>query len=225
MLIELKNISKIYNRDRANEVRALTDVSLEIAPGSMVCLMGSSGSGKSTLLSIIGCVFPPTSGSAAIAGKQLSRLPDRFLTIHRRETIGFIFQQFNILPQLSVTDNITLPLLPLGIGPAERKKKAESLMEQLGIAHRAHFPAGQISGGELQRVAIARALINDPPVILADEPTAHLDSARSHEFMNIMAGLQKEGKTIIIASHDALVTEHPEVERIIHIKDGMIDVP
>jgi putative ABC transport system ATP-binding protein len=114
----------------------------------MVCLQGASGSGKSTLLAIIGCVFPPSSGRASIAGKQLSRMPDRFLTIHRRECIGFIFQQFNILPRLSVLDNITLPLLPLGISPGARKTRARKLMDRLSISHRENFPAGQISGGE-----------------------------------------------------------------------------
>ena len=225
MLIELKKTTKIYNQRRPNEVTALYDVSLTVAPQTMVCLQGASGSGKSTLLAIVGCVFPPTSGRASIAGKQLSRMPDRFLTKHRRETIGFIFQQFNLLPRLSVLDNITLPLLPLGVSPKEQKVRARKLMEQLSIGHRENFPAGQISGGEMQRVAIARALINNQPIILADEPTAHLDSRLSMELMQIMADLKTAGKTIIIASHDALVAEHPAIDRIIHIKDGRLDVP
>ena len=224
MLIELEKTTKIYNQGKPNEVTALHEVSLTVAPQTMVCLQGASGSGKSTLLAIIGCVFPPTSGRASIAGKQLSRMPDRFLTIHRRETIGFIFQQFNVLPRLSVLDNITLPLLPLGVSPRERRKRARKLLEQLAIRHRENFPAGQISGGEMQRVAIARALINNQPIILADEPTAHLDTRLSMEFMKIMSGLKADGKTIIIASHDPLVSEHPDIDRIIHIKDGSIDV-
>lgn len=225
MLIKLENTTKIYNQGKANEVRALHEVSLEVAPQTMVCLQGASGSGKSTLLAIIGCVFPPTNGRASIAGKQLSRLPDRFLTIHRRETIGFIFQQFNVLPRLSVLDNITLPLLPLGVSPRERRKRARQLLEQLAISHRENFPAGQVSGGEMQRIAIARALINNQPIILADEPTAHLDTRLSMEFMKIMSSLKAGGKTIIIASHDPLVSEHPAIDRIIQIKDGRIDVP
>ena len=225
MLIGLKNTTKIYNQGKANEVTALYDVSLVIESQTMVCLQGASGSGKSTLLAIIGCVFPPTNGRASIAGKQLSRMPDRFLTIHRRETIGFIFQQFNILPRLSVLDNITLPLLPLGISPTERKVRARRLMEQLSIIHRESFPAGQISGGEMQRVAIARALINNQPIILADEPTAHLDSHLSMEFMQIMADLKTAGKTILIASHDTLVSENTAIDKIINIKDGRIHVP
>ena len=225
MLIELDAVSKTYNQGKPNEVTALSNINLTIASNTMVCLKGASGSGKSTLLSIIGCVFPPTSGRASIAGKQLARLPDRFLTIHRRQTIGFIFQQFNILPRLTVVDNITLPLLPLGISPRERKKKARALTEQLSIDHRENFLADQISGGELQRVAIARALINDPPIILADEPTAHLDSSLSMDFMEIMSGLRAMGKTIVIASHDSLVTDHPQMDRIIGVKDGQIHVP
>jgi putative ABC transport system ATP-binding protein len=190
----------------------------------MVCLRGASGSGKSTLLSIIGCIFPPTSGRAIVAGKQLARLPDRFMTIHRRQTIGFIFQQFNILPDLTVQENISLPLLPLGVSPEERRRRAGELIERLGISHRQNFPAGQISGGELQRVAIARALINDQPIILADEPTAHLDTKLSKEFLQIMVDLKKMGKTIVIASHDPLVTENPEIDKIVDVKDGRVNV-
>lgn len=225
MLITLEKVTKIYNQGQPNEVQALSEVSLAIAPQSMVCLKGPSGSGKSTLLSIIGCIFAPTSGRATIAGKPLARLPDRFLTVHRRATIGFIFQRFNILPALSVADNITLPLLPLGVSPKVRRERAGVLMDQLAIRHREHFPAGQVSGGELQRVAIARALINDPPIILADEPTAHLDSRLSREFMQIMADLKATGKTIVITSHDPLVTEHAAIDRVIGVKDGRIDVP
>ncbi len=224
MLIELTRVTKIYNQGQVNEVTALKGIDLTIDDNSMTCLRGASGSGKSTLLSIIGCVFQPTSGRVTVAGKQLSRLPDRFLTLHRRKYIGFIFQTFNILPALTVQDNITLPLIPLGIAPAEMHRKAALLMERFAISHRRNFPASQISGGELQRVAIARALINDPPLILADEPTAHLDSRLSEEFMHFMKDLKSAGKTIIITSHDPLVTEHADVDRVIDIKDGRIDV-
>jgi len=224
MLIELKNVTKIYNQRQANEVIALKGIDLKIDDNSITCLRGASGSGKSTILAIIGCVFQPTTGRVSIAGKQLTRLPDRFLTLHRRQYIGFIFQNLNILPSLTVRDNITLPLVPLGVTPAEMHKKATPLMEKFSIDHRQNFPASQISGGELQRVAIARALINDPPLILADEPTAHLDSRLSEEFMRFMMDLKSAGKTIIITSHDPLVTEHPDVDRVIDIKDGRIYV-
>ncbi len=225
MLIEIDGVTKIYNQGHLNEVRALHDVSFAVATKSMVCLRGASGSGKSTLLAIIGCVFPPSSGRASIAGQQLARLPDRFLTLHRRTTIGFIFQRFNILPALSVLENITLPLIPLGISPRDRKLRARPLMEKLSILHRENFPAGQISGGELQRVAIARALISNPPIIIADEPTAHLDSHLSKEFMAIMTGLREAGKTIILASHDPLVSDHESIDQLIDIRDGRIYVP
>lgn len=224
MIIELENVTKIYNQNQANEVVALDDVDLQVEENSILCLRGASGSGKSTLLSIIGCVFQPTSGKVVVAGKKLSRLPDRFLTLHRRDSIGFIFQSFNILPVLSVQDNILLPLIPLGISPVQMRERAGKLMDRFSITHRKNFPAGQISGGELQRVAIARALIHDPPLILADEPTAHLDSRLSREFMDMMTDLKSAGKTIIITSHDPMVTEHQAIDRIIDIKDGHIHV-
>lgn len=224
-LIQLENVYKTYNQGLTNEVTALHDISLQFEANSVSCLKGASGSGKSTLLSIIGCVFPPSRGKAIISGKQLSRLPDRFLTLHRRQTIGFIFQQFNILPDLKVLENVELPLLPLGVPPKKRTQKAMELLELLNIAHRANFTARQISGGELQRVAIARALVNDPPVILADEPTAHLDRKLSFKFMEIMEGLKKIGKTIILTSHDPLVYEHPLIDSIVGVEDGRIHVP
>ena len=215
-------MEKIYNRGRANEVRALAGVDLRVAAGESVCLKGPSGSGKSTLLAIIGCVMAPTSGRAAIAGRQLARLPDRFLTIHRRQSIGFIFQRFNLLPALSVLENVTLPLLPLGITPAQQRRRGRELLQRLGIAHRENFPAGRISGGELQRVAIARALINNPPIILADEPTAHLDTRLSHELMAILAELKAAGKTVIITSHDSLVVEDAMIDRVVEVRDGQV---
>ncbi len=220
MGIILESIHKWYNRNMANEVHALKDVNLTVEDNSIICIQGASGSGKSTLLSVIGCLFPPTSGRAVIDGKRLSRLPDRFLTIHRRETIGFVFQRFNVIPELSVLDNITLPLIPLGKSPAEQQKRADQLMDQLSISHRRKFPVSKISGGELQRTAIARALINDPPIIVADEPTAHLDTSLSLEFMSIMVDLQKAGKTIIIASHDPLVSSHQVVNSFYSMHDG-----
>ena len=222
MNIELQEVCKVYNQGLANEVEALRAVSLTIDAGSMVCLRGPSGSGKSTLLAIIGCVFPPTSGRAVIGGQQISRLPDHFLGRCRREMIGFIFQRFNVLPQLTVLENITLPLLPLGIAPKHRLQRAMPLLAKLGLEHRRDFPAGQISGGELQRVAIARALINDPPFLLADEPTAHLDTQRSLEFMQIAGELKRAGKTVVLTSHDPLVAEHAAVDRIIDIRDGRL---
>ncbi len=222
MLIELTAVDKIYNQGEPNEVHALRDINLTISKGSMVCLRGPSGSGKTTILSIIGCVFPPTSGRTAIDGRKISRLPDHFLCLYRRQMIGFIFQNFNVLPELTVLENITLPLYPTGISPRERKRMAEPFLKKLGIAHRSQFPAGKISGGELQRVAICRALIQNPPIILADEPTAHLDSVLASQFMETMTDLKEQGKTIVFTSHDPRVYSHPAIDRIVDVADGKI---
>ncbi|RUM47053.1 MAG: ABC transporter ATP-binding protein [Desulfocapsa sp.] len=220
--IELFEVEKFYNQGEENEVHALKDINLRVVEGEIVCLRGPSGSGKSTLLCLMGCVFGASSGRVAVGGLQLQRMPDEYLTRYRRETIGFIFQHFNILPQLSVEQNIVLPLLPLGVSPAERQKRAEPLMRRFGIEHRKKFKASQISGGELQRVAIARALINNPQIILADEPTAHLDTTRSLELMDHLLTLREDGKTIILTSHDPLITEHPALDRVIDMQDGCI---
>ncbi len=221
-MITLESVEKWYNRNADNAVHALKDVTLHIPDNEVICIQGPSGSGKSTLLSIIGCLFAPTSGKAIINGKPLSRLPDRFLTLYRRETIGFVFQRFHLIPGLSVTANITIPLLPLGISPAERRQRAERQMVRLSLSHRRDFDIAHISGGELQRTAIARALINDPPIIIADEPTAHLDEQLSDHFMSIIAELRSAGKTIVIASHDSRVTDHPVVDRCLLIRDGRL---
>ena len=222
MLIELTGVEKIYNRGEPSEVHVLHDITLGVEEGEMVCLRGPSGSGKTTLLSIIGCVFPPTSGSATIAGKKISRLPDHFLCDYRRRMIGFVFQNFNLLPELSVLENVTLPLYPAGISPKRRRSIAEPLLERLGLTHRQDFPVGRISGGELQRVAICRALISDPPLILADEPTAHLDSTLASQFMEILRLLKTQGKTVVLTSHDPRVYEYPAVDLVVDIADGRI---
>jgi len=222
MAIELVQVDKIYNRGEPGEVLALHDINLRVDERSMVCLRGPSGSGKTTILSIIGCVFPPTSGSATIMGKKISRLPDHFLCRYRQNLIGFIFQNFNLLPELSVMENVTLPLYPKGLSPRERQRQAEPLLIRFGIAHRRDFPVASISGGELQRVAICRALINDPPILLADEPTAHLDSHLAEQFMAMLVQLKGEGKTIVLTSHDSRIYHHPGVDRVIDVADGRL---
>jgi putative ABC transport system ATP-binding protein len=188
----------------------------------MVCVQGPSGSGKTTLLSIIGCIFSPTSGRATIGGKKISRLRDHFLTLYRRELIGFVFQNYNMIDHLTVLENITLPLIPLGISPRDREKKADLLLEKFAISHRKKFAINQLSGGELQRAAIARALINDPPIIVADEPTAHLDGILSLEVVDMLATLKEEGRTVVVSSHDPIVSGHPGMTRIIEVRDGLI---
>jgi putative ABC transport system ATP-binding protein len=203
-------------------VAALQDINLKIEERSMVCLRGPSGSGKTTILSIIGCLFPPTSGSATIMGKKISRLPDHFLCRYRQHLIGCIFQNFNLLPELTVLENVTLPLYPMGLSPRERKRQAEPLLNRFGIAHRQDFPVARISGGELQRVAICRALINNPPILLADEPTAHLDSRLAEQFMTMLVALKAEGKTIVLTSHDPRIYHHPGVDRVLDVADGRL---
>lgn len=222
MFVHLEGVNKMYNRGEENEVAALQNINLQVGRGEMVCIRGPSGSGKTTLVSIIGCVFPPTSGRATVGGRKISRLPDHFLTLYRREMIGFVFQHFNLLAHLSVMDNVSLPLLPLGIAPGVRKKKAEILLDKYGLIHRRDFPVSQLSGGEQQRVALARALINDPQVVVADEPTAHLDSTLSMDVMDRFAALKLDGKTVVVTSHDPLVAGHQAVDRIVDVRDGTI---
>lgn len=220
--IDLQAVSKIYNQAEVNEVVALKTVSLRVARAEMICVQGPSGSGKTTLLKIIGCIFAPTSGRAIIAGKKISRLPDHFLTRYRRELIGFVFQNYQMIDHLSVLENITLPLIPLGITPGIREQKADQLLDKFALSHRKNFSINQLSGGELQRVAIARALINDPPIIVADEPTAHLDGKLSLAVVDMLAALREEGRTVVVTSHDPLVSAHPAMARIIEVRNGAI---
>lgn len=222
MEIQLASVEKLFNVGEENEVRALRSISLHIESGEVVCLQGPSGSGKTTLLSILGCLYGCTSGSTVIGGKKLFRLSDRFLTKYRREMIGFVHQHYNLLNDMTVIENICLPLLPLGIYPKEQREKAGVLLEKFHLSHRGEFSVSQISGGEQQRVAIARALINDPPIFLADEPTAHLDSSLSQEFMEIVERLKNEGRTIVLSSHDPYVTQHSLVDRVLSLKNGIL---
>jgi putative ABC transport system ATP-binding protein len=222
MRIVLDQVSKVYNSAQPNEVVALERVSLAIDKGEMVCLEGPSGSGKTTLLSILGCVIAPTGGSASIGDKKIARLPDHFRTSYRRQLVGFVFQHFNLLEERSLLENVTLPLYPLGVSPRVRRERALPLLQRLAIDHRRDFPVRQLSGGERQRAAIARALINDPPLLIADEPTAHLDRPLAGEIMDIFAALKAEGRTVIIASHDPLVVTHPAVTRRLALHGGRL---
>jgi putative ABC transport system ATP-binding protein len=222
VLIKTAEVIKYFNKDKANEVLAVSDVSVEIDQGDFVVLKGPSGSGKTTLLSLIGCMTRPTSGSITVEERDISHLPERFLTEIRRETFGFIFQQFNLIYGTSVIDNVMIPLYPTEIKMSELRKRAGRILEEIGMSKRKDFPVQSLSGGEQQRTAIARALINDPDIILADEPTAHLDTALSRDFMDIMRNFGKAGKTIIIASHDPLVYENECVNHTIEMRDGRV---
>lgn len=219
-LIETVDLFKTYNSGRPDEVRALQGVSVAIAAGEVVALKGPSGSGKTTLLSLLGCMSRPTSGRVTVAGRDVSKLPERFLTEVRRQTFGFIFQQFNLLRDLSVLDNVLLPLYPVDCPPKEMRRHAEQLLDELGLTRRRQLKVRQLSGGEQQRVAIARALVNSPQIIVADEPTAHLDSELAKELLEILGRLHDQGKTIVIATHDRFVFEHPLIDRMIAMRDG-----
>jgi putative ABC transport system ATP-binding protein len=221
--ITTNNVQKVYNLGKPDEMTALHDVSVQIDRGRMTVLKGPSGSGKTSLLSAIGCMSRPTEGRILIDGKDVVKLPERFLADMRRKKFGFIFQQFHLIRNLSVHDNILLPLYPTDMMPAEMKKRALAIMNKFSIAGKENLKVKNLSGGEQQRVAIARALINDPAVIIADEPTAHLDKKLAAEFMGILGALCDEGRTVIIATHDPFVYEHSLVGKIIAMRDGQLE--
>lgn len=221
-MIRCEHVTKVFNRGKPNEVVAVRDVSIEVNEGEVAVLRGPSGSGKTTLLSLIACVAKPTSGRVFVAGKEVSKLPERFLTLFRREHVGIIFQQFNLIPELSVVDNVVVPLIPTPLPANESRKRALALLKNLGMERRSDFKVRELSGGEQQRVAIARALVNNPRIIVADEPTAHLDTALAEEFLRIMHNLKREGRTIVIATHDPLVFQHEMVDVIFDMRDGRL---
>lgn len=235
-MIELTNVTKIFNAGKHNQFTAVDDVTLTIQPGQLTILKGPSGSGKTTLMALIGCMSRPSSGrirllgihtsffpeSGTDAGLDITSLPERFLTEIRRRTFGFIFQQFNLVKGITALENIMLPAYPTGESQALFRTRAMELMELFSVARHASAPVEWLSGGELQRVAIARALINNPAIIIADEPTAHLDSRLSHEFMEIIGALKSKGKTILIASHDPLVYDSSLANTVVGMRDGQI---
>lgn len=222
-MIELTNITKVYNAGRPNEFVALREGSLLIEEGRTTVLKGPSGSGKTTLLSIIGCMSRPTSGRVTLNGREITSLPERFLTEIRRKTFGFVFQQLNLVKGITALENVMLPSYPTGENYSALKERALRLLGLFDLGDKASSRVEWLSGGEAQRVAISRALINGPSVIIADEPTAHLDSRLSVEFMETMRRLKGEGKTIILASHDPLVYESDVVDRVVGMRDGRIE--
>ena len=222
-MINLVNVRKIFNRGKPNELSAVRGVDLAIASEQVTVLRGPSGSGKTTLLSLIGCMARPTSGRIFLQDRELTSLPERFLTQVRRRTFGFIFQQFNLVKGITALENVMLPAYPVGERRGALKRRAMALLELLEIRDKAASKVEWLSGGQAQRVAVARALINDPSVVIADEPTAHLDTALSAELINILDGLRKDGKTVLIASHDPLVCDSSIVNQVIHFRDGRID--
>jgi putative ABC transport system ATP-binding protein len=223
ILIRTEGLEKVYNPGMPDELTALHGVSIEIEKDKVTVLKGPSGSGKTSLLSLIGCMSRPTAGRIFVDGKDVVKLPERFLTNIRRERFGFIFQQLHLIRNVSVLENILLPLYPLSMGASSMQKRALVIMKKLKIEEKHHFKVKQLSGGEQQRVAIARAIINDHEVIIADEPTAHLDMKLAEEFMDILGTLSGEGKTIVIATHDPFVHEHPLVSKTIAMRDGRVE--
>jgi putative ABC transport system ATP-binding protein len=221
-MITLTDISKTFNTGRQNEFTALRNISLTIAMNTISVIKGPSGSGKTSLLSIIGCMARPTAGRITVKNREITSLPERFLTEIRRSTFGFIFQNFNLVRGITVLENVMLPAFPTGKRYRMMREQALALLEKLKIASKAQQAVELLSGGEQQRTAIARALMNEPAVIIADEPTAHLDSELSVEFLDIMAGLHAEGKTILIASHDPLMVESRSTHRVIELRDGLV---
>ncbi len=221
-MITLDGVTKVFNQGRHNEVTAVGGVDLDIADGRVTVLRGPSGSGKTTLLTLIGCLARPTTGRIRIDGEMVSGLPERFLTEVRRRTFGFVFQKFNLIRGMSALDNVVLPALPLGVAHRPLTERAFTLLDHFGLADRAGLAVENLSGGEAQRVAIARALVNDPAVVVADEPTASLDGERVGQFLAIADELKRSGKTVLITSHDPRITEAAIVDRLVTMADGRI---
>ena len=219
-LVQVRNIRKIYEMG-SQQVRALNDVSITFEKGDFWAIMGASGSGKSTLMNILGCLDRPSSGKYLLEGNDVSRLNDDALSDIRLKYIGFIFQSFNLIPQLSVQSNIELPLYYQGLDAQQSRDRALEMAERVGLSDRLNHLPTELSGGQMQRVAVARALAANPHIILADEPTGNLDSATGEQIMKILKELNAEGKTIIMVTHEPEIAEY--ASKRLHMKDGIID--
>ena len=219
-LIEIRDICKIYNPGE-NEVRALDHVDLTIERGEFVAIIGQSGSGKSTLMNMLGCLDTPTNGTYILNGADVSHLSDDELSDIRNKEIGFIFQGFNLVANLTAQENVELPLIYRGVSKKERQRLSVTALDKVGLSHRMDHRPSQMSGGQQQRVAIARAIAQAPPVILADEPTGNLDSASSQEIINILKELHEDNRTVILITHDNDIAA--QTKRVIRIKDGKIE--
>jgi len=222
-MIQLLDVRKVFNAGRPNQFVAVDGITLSIEPCRITALKGPSGSGKTTLLSMIGCMARPTSGRIVVMNREVTSLPERFLTEVRRKTFGFVFQQFNLIKGITVLENVMLPAYPSGERHATLRRRASALLDLFDLSQKASARVEWLSGGEAQRTAIARALINDPSVIIADEPTGNLDSKLSQEFMEILRRLRENDKTVLVSSHDPIVFNSSVVERVICLRDGRID--
>jgi len=218
-VIELADVTKVYQTGDV-ALRALDGVTLRVDAGEFVAVMGSSGSGKSTLMNIVGCLDRPTTGSYTLAGKRVSGMGRGELAKIRNRVLGFVFQQFNLLARTSALENVELPLEYGGVSSRTRRDRAMRALDRVGLANRVHHHPNQLSGGQQQRVAIARAIVNDPKVILADEPTGALDSRTSVDVMGIFQGLWRAGITVVLVTHEADVAEY--ASRVVHMKDGQV---
>ncbi|MFM7645699.1 MAG: ABC transporter ATP-binding protein [Sphingomonadales bacterium] len=219
-IIHLEQIKKSYFMGK-QELPVLKGLSLDIFKNEYVALMGPSGSGKSTLMNIIGCLDTPTEGRYVLNNNDVSKMPDDSLAEVRNKEIGFVFQQFNLLPRLTAAENVALPLVYAGMGKKERIDKAMRMLDMVQLTDRSHHRPNELSGGQCQRVAIARALVNDPAIILADEPTGNLDSKTSQEIMDIFEAIYKNGNTIVIVTHEEDIANHSR--RIVRLRDGVIE--
>lgn len=224
-MIQLMNIHKVFNAGKPNQFAALEGIDLFLNPHQATVFKGPSGSGKTTLLSVIGCMARPTSGRILLHEQEITSLPERFLTEIRRKTFGFIFQQFHLIKGITALENVMVPAYPGGERYASLRRRACQLLGLLGLSSKMSSRVEWLSGGEAQRVAIARALINQPSVIIADEPTAHLDTKLSREFMETMGKLKEDGKTLLIASHDPIIHESEVVDCVVEMRDGRIVNP
>jgi putative ABC transport system ATP-binding protein len=219
-IIHLENICKSYFMGK-QELQVLKGISLDIFKSEYVALMGPSGSGKSTLMNIIGCLDTPSAGRYTLNGKDVSKMIDNALAEVRNKEIGFVFQQFNLLPRLTALENVALPLVYAGMGRKQRNEKAMHVMEMVSLTDRSHHKPNELSGGQCQRVAIARALVNDPSIILADEPTGNLDTATSYEIMEILGQIHTNGNTIILVTHETDIANF--ARRIVRLRDGSVE--
>src|SRR5579863_6512523 len=219
-IIKIDNIHKSYFMGK-QELPVLMGISLDIFKNEYVALMGPSGSGKSTLMNILGCLDSPTSGTYILNGQDVSKMADNDLADVRNQEIGFVFQQFNLLPRLTAVENVALPLVYAGVSRKLRMERAMAVLEQVSLTDRSHHKPNELSGGQCQRVAIARALINNPSLILADEPTGNLDTKTSSEIMDIFTAIQAAGNTVVLVTHEEDIANY--AHRIVRLRDGLVE--